>query len=1074
MATSIIKADGTGDFTSLSAWYASLPSVLIEEEVAQISGDLGAQSRLTNMTKTTAADKGLVIEAAPGDEWFVGGEAAASFSLVDSDGIFILGGSTSSHHITIRNLRFSAAGGNTTSSLLRQSSGGLPADSNILIENCRISLPPPSAIVDNDGSEDLRITVQNCILTGVASQSSGRVKYFNNTVLYSLATNWGDNGTTGFRYGLAQRNAIFGFGPTSSNKNYLNLASGSADNVADDTSGNINNVVLVDQYTDPLNEDWSLKAGNVLQGAAAGGLNIGFVAPGSAGAAPVLAKPTIIVTTPARPRGWTGLDVLVSSASTNFAGHKIYLNGELYATLTSDQGAARITGLASNTTDYEVTARAFYVDEETEQDVLGEVSDTATGDTLSYVADFSFTTAGLPAAFETVTTPAGDFPVQLAFDDGEYFGWYWTRTGHPGRTLTIFRRPNAGGVGNVNCPFKIVEWDGQPCGFRCFQGGGVVFGDDLVQPEYARVQAALARYDLPPYDEDEFARIKTSQSYDGISSPPSIVYQPHVPFGSGTQNGTQDPVFGGHDGGTGERGSSRGFFSSNDALAARHAYKGTQTQFDAYAPTLRLQALYAMSLPKMFIWSHNHDQLRDPMKPFPGDDIYVTSGTQPIAKFATEPMTWIVDQDFTDEELENLGGISRGESRPVSRDLEHTFNHGYVYWLATDNPIHALMHEAMFAFALAYPYEGGPDGLGRYRIRQSNNITDRATCNQFSTLFRARRTLERISAENGKIFWEPSRIETMEEECFANHADWVADQQAALADPNGPASKAYIALAHAIDGGGLSPFMYTTYGQEMAYLWAIHGRPILSERLASHVIIRAHYGGGDAAFSPQGGTSEGWGIPAMNGSAYATGLTADMPYQTAVELGEYWRDLGISSGQPADQYVSGPAYILQMYSVLASAKQLRDLGLIDSTNYLLADLDAAEQSMATAMAASTYAAGYTTLNIKHAATQFPSITVGLGTKVVTFNCTASTGVALADATGVDWWFHPGIYNQDNLPTESDRGTVDTDASGMATVTLENTTMDVGQEGTMRAFYDDGEGGLPVQVFFGEAVISSGE
>ena len=65
MATRTIAADGSGDYTTLAAWWDSLPATLTEPEIAEIKGEL-VTTAVYLPGKTTSAANYIELRAAPG------------------------------------------------------------------------------------------------------------------------------------------------------------------------------------------------------------------------------------------------------------------------------------------------------------------------------------------------------------------------------------------------------------------------------------------------------------------------------------------------------------------------------------------------------------------------------------------------------------------------------------------------------------------------------------------------------------------------------------------------------------------------------------------------------------------------------------------------------------------------------------------------------------------------------------------------------------------------------------------------------------------------------------------------
>lgn len=65
MAVRTIAADGSGDFTTLEAWWGSLPGTLTEPEIGEIRGELVMSGSYTPIKITTPTNY-IELRAAPG------------------------------------------------------------------------------------------------------------------------------------------------------------------------------------------------------------------------------------------------------------------------------------------------------------------------------------------------------------------------------------------------------------------------------------------------------------------------------------------------------------------------------------------------------------------------------------------------------------------------------------------------------------------------------------------------------------------------------------------------------------------------------------------------------------------------------------------------------------------------------------------------------------------------------------------------------------------------------------------------------------------------------------------------
>ena len=257
----------------------------------------------------------------------------------------------------------------------------------------------------------------------------------------------------------------------------------------------------------------------------------------------------------------------------------------------------------------------------------------------------------------------------------------------------------------------------------------IIQNGEAVAPEMRRVQEAIARGDVAPFAGDAYAANNMEPEVPARLRPNRLQsrgYNPHRAF---DRKSTYDRIFGGHSGATGGGSSSRNPLSLWDSYALYAAAAGDDGKWQSVLPVLDVQAKYALSLPNMLIWSQNHDQLRDPGDPFPGDRVFSTTGRERRDRYIIEPIKWTVDEDYAPHLLAEIGA-SAGQQASLSRDHEHWFNHGFVYWLATENPIYGLLFMGLWSANLAQRYSGCYRN-GRYLARMGGYVSERATMNQF-------------------------------------------------------------------------------------------------------------------------------------------------------------------------------------------------------------------------------------------------------------------------------------------------------------------------------------------------------
>lgn len=307
MAIRQIRADGTGDFTTIAAWLASLPATLTEDEIAEITGTINATGAATNFQVVTSPTARVIIRAAAGQETTYrsgDGKARIDFGAFD----FVIN-STSSKHVTIENVALYLGVGSSSKGIIMESSGA-PSGADWQFRNLfiakggtnnamGISRPFPGLVIEN------------CIIFGLGGATNTGVVLRGSSLIagftpVDLGLSSADTGTVERCYFA---NNAYAFGQ-------LFSADSSADLGFSDTNSDrgisgtvVTNAALLDQYTDPANGDWSFKAGNALQGAGTAGADIGFIVPGGASVPGILSGQGQLVPGRMVARGTAGLAV---------------------------------------------------------------------------------------------------------------------------------------------------------------------------------------------------------------------------------------------------------------------------------------------------------------------------------------------------------------------------------------------------------------------------------------------------------------------------------------------------------------------------------------------------------------------------------------------------------------------------------------------------------------------------------------------------------------------------------------------------------------------------------------------
>jgi len=280
MAISLIKADGTGDFTTLSAWAASLAADYVDE-VAEVEGTIDQSAPLILPSSTDPAGV-LTIRAATGQEtlYFDGdGRARVDFGPFD---FRIQSGSAVTVRVEKIGMRANINGGAT------MFIDAVPTSADWQFTDCFLKKEGTGGTQLSNNADFPGLKFTNCVLLGLNFSSSWDSVHVDQcsfpgglatAVALSAPTLGGSHAVNCY---VAHNSASFG--------PIFDLAAGSTGNAIDMSNTrnagfaiDVINAAFADQYVDPANGDWSLKTGNDLAGAGDGGADIGFILPTGGG-----------------------------------------------------------------------------------------------------------------------------------------------------------------------------------------------------------------------------------------------------------------------------------------------------------------------------------------------------------------------------------------------------------------------------------------------------------------------------------------------------------------------------------------------------------------------------------------------------------------------------------------------------------------------------------------------------------------------------------------------------------------------------------------------------------------------
>lgn len=264
MAVRTIAADGSGDYTTLAAWWDSLPATLTEPEIAEIKGELVTTAAYLP-GKVTSPTNYIELRAAPGHKHTgAPGTGARIIGNNGTTGAIIDGGC---RHYRYVDLELVSNG--TTGPILH---GSAVTGATLLVSGCIIRAPSMTGTTTMCawGSATMTAALENSIfVSGARCMDSRSVQSMTvrNCTWWSLSDQLVviAGATTDFKNCYAGR-----VGGTQQVWSNAATPTGSHNASSDTTAtarfptGSINSVVGADAFENPTTGDFRLKTGSVL------------------------------------------------------------------------------------------------------------------------------------------------------------------------------------------------------------------------------------------------------------------------------------------------------------------------------------------------------------------------------------------------------------------------------------------------------------------------------------------------------------------------------------------------------------------------------------------------------------------------------------------------------------------------------------------------------------------------------------------------------------------------------------------------------------------------------------------
>jgi hypothetical protein len=418
----------------------------------------------------------------------------------------------------------------------------------------------------------------------------------------------------------------------------------------------------------------------------------------------------------------------------------------------------------------------------------------------------------------------------------------------------------------------------------CVQGSvRVVQNQEPIAPNPNWIREAVTNYKVTAFRRENAYNPATftpasPNGWRGDYDPTSL-----GPNSSGTTPTSSNNYVGTTSGQGGEYTASRSFLHDIDAGIIDRALHNEDAAINSLWPQFVQYTFYSLSHPQAANWSTTNHVTADPFFP-------ISSADKPY----------------------EMGGVAGATNpavdtlRPVSsptwgRAPSHLENTGYVHWLATEDPVAALVVQRQLAYIIASYYEyRRPAGLTTYRCYDEQG---RGVYNNFSALFKNKVITDSISTLNGKWLWGSARINKMVIECisYLDGVMYAPVSSATTADPVKYTQKIISSYESSFPGniipayGGpydgqivyaTSNFFSWQYAAEPLYLWTRSGNTIASKwftgmaQLFSNLMV---YIGGASAVDQTNSTG---------GSARPIILaSATTPYTNVTDWANWWNSI---------------------------------------------------------------------------------------------------------------------------------------------------------------------------------------
>lgn len=423
----------------------------------------------------------------------------------------------------------------------------------------------------------------------------------------------------------------------------------------------------------------------------------------------------------------------------------------------------------------------------------------------------------------------------------------------------------------------------------CVQGSvRVVQNEDPIAPNPDWIREAVTNYKVTAFRRENAYNPATftpvsPDAWRGAYNPTSLGPNQagSTPSGNANYVGTTT-------GSGGDSAASRSFLHDIDAGVIDRALHNEDGAVTSLWPQFVQYTFYSLAQPQAANWSTTNHVTADPFFSISAPDRpYEIGGVAGAVNAAIDTL----------QPVTNWG-----------RDPSHLENTGYVHWLATEDPVAAIVVQRQLAYIIASYYEyRRPVGGTTYRTFDEQ---ERGVYNSFSALFKNKVITESITTLNGKWLWSSARVNKMIADCIAylDSVTYSVVDSSTTSDPVAYTQKTIGSYQRPLLGGtqnifayggpfdgqacyATSDFFLCQYGPEPLYLWAKSGNAVGIKMLNKAGLILSNlmqYVGGASAISA---TNAGAGSSRPIILASAT-----VPYTTVTDWANWFNS--INPGAP--------------------------------------------------------------------------------------------------------------------------------------------------------------------------------